>query len=133
MITVADSNVPVTPGSGVTIDTYQLAGGDHQQFIREVRGTAKGSLPNIPWTVTTAGLSSVIPADATRVGLILVSSASGIVWFRFDATIPTSTAYDWFMSNGDRWEVPLAFSQFAVSMAGQSAGGVILGAAATCA
>ena len=130
---MADSNVPITPGSGATIDTYQLAGGDHQQFIREVRGTAKGTLGNIPWTVTTAGLSNTIAADNTRVGLVLVSAANGIVWIRFDATIPTSVTYDWLLNPLDRWEVPLAFSQLAMSMAGAAAGGLVLGAAAACA
>lgn len=130
---MADSNVPITPGSGATIDTYQLAGGDHQQVIREVRSTAKGTLSNIPWTVTTAGLSNVIAADQTRVGLILVSAANGIVYIRFDTTIPTATTYDWLLNPGDRWEVPVAFTQLAVSMAGAAAGGLILGAAGTCA
>jgi len=30
---MADSNVPITAGSGTTIDTYQLAGGDHRQYV----------------------------------------------------------------------------------------------------
>jgi hypothetical protein len=130
---MADSDVGVTPGSGVFIRTFARGAGDLDQYVREARGTARGALGNIPWAVTTAGLSNVIAADVTRVSLVLVSAANGVVWARFDATIPTATTYDWLLNPGDRWEVPLAFGQLALSMAGLSAGGLILGAAATCA
>lgn len=130
---MADTDVAITAGAGTLIRTFGKVSGDLDQYVREARGTAKGSLGNIPWTVTTAGLTSTVAADVTRVGLILVSAANGIVWVRFDATIPTATTYDWLLNPGDRWEVPVQFGQLAISMAGQSAGGLILGAAATCA
>ncbi len=130
---MADVDIPVTAGSGTNIRAFQKASGDYDQYVREARGTAKGTLGNIPWTVTTAGTANVIGADVTRVGLIVVSAANGIVWVRFDGTIPTATVYDWLLNPGDRWEVPVQFAQLALSMAGVSAGGLILGAAATCA
>jgi hypothetical protein len=130
---VADVDIPITPGSGTNIRAFQKASGDYDQYVREARGTARGTLSNIPWTVTTAGLTTVIPADVTRVGLIVVSAANGIVWVRFDATIPTGTTYDWLLNPGDRWEVPVQFTQLAQSWAGAAAGGTVLAAAATCA
>jgi hypothetical protein len=130
---VADVDINITAGAGTPVRAFQKVSGDFDQYVREARGTAKGTLGNIPWTVTTAGLSAVIAADVTRVGLVLVSAANGVVWVRFDATIPTGTAYDYLLNPGDRWEVPLPFTQLALSMAGLSAGGLILGAAATCA
>lgn len=130
---MADVDIPITPGSGTNIRAFQKASGDYDQYVREARGTARGTLSNIPWTVTTAGLTTVIPADVTRVGLIVVSAANGIVWVRFDATIPTGTTYDWLLNPGDRWEVPVQFTQLAQSWAGAAAGGTVLAAAATCA
>lgn len=130
---MADSDIAISVGSGANIRVFQKGSGDYDQYVREVRGTAKGTLSNIPWTVTTTGLSNVIAADVTRVGLIITSAANGVVWLRFDATIPTSTTYDWLLNPGDRWELPLSFGQLAISMAGAAAGGLILGAAATCA
>jgi len=130
---MADVDINITAGAGTPIRAFQKVSGDYDQYVREARGTAKGSLANIPWTVTTAGLSNTVAADVTRVGLVLVSAANGIVWARFDATIPTATTYDWLLNPGDRWEIPLQFTQLAISLAGQSAGGLILGAAATCA
>jgi len=128
-----DVDIPISAGSGTNIRAFQKGSGDYDQYVREARGTAKGTLGNLPWTVTTAGLSSTVAADVTRVGLLLVSAANGIVWARFDATIPTATTYDWLLNPGDRWEIPVQFTQLAISLAGQSAGGLILGAAATCA
>lgn len=130
---MADVDIPITAGAGTSIRAFQKVSGDYDQYVREARGTAKGTLGNIPWTVTTTGLSAVIAADVTRVGLVIVSAANGIVWVRFDATIPTVTAYDWLLNPNDRWEVPVQFVQLAVSMAGAAAGGTVLAAAATCA
>jgi hypothetical protein len=130
---VPDADISITAGSGTGIRAFQKVSGDYDQYVRQAMGTARGTLANIPWTVTTAGLGSVIAADVTRVGLVLVSAANGVVWIRFDATIPTATTYDWLLNPGDRWEVPLAFAQLALSMAGAAAGGLILGAAAVCA
>jgi hypothetical protein len=130
---VPDVDIAISAGAGTNIRAFQKVSGDYDQYVREARGTAKGTLSNIPWTVTTAGLSNVIAADVTRVGLVITSAATGVVWVRFDATIPTITTYDWLLNPGDRWEVPVQFTQLAVSMAGVSAGGIILGAAATCA
>jgi hypothetical protein len=131
--TLPDVDINVTQGSGTGIRAFQKVSGNYDQYVREARGTARGTLGNIPWTVTTAGLSAVVAADVTRVGLVLVSAANGIVWIRFDATIPTGTTYDWLLNPLDRWEVPLAFTQLALSMAGSAAGGLVLGAAGTCA
>lgn len=127
-----DVDIPITSGAGTNIRAFQRSGGDFDQYVREARGTAKGTLPGIPWTVTTAGLSAAIAADVTRVGLIVVSNANGIVWVRFDATVPTAAAFDWLLNPGDRWEVPVQFAQLQQSWTGAAAGGAVLAAAAVC-
>jgi hypothetical protein len=130
---VPDADIAITAGAGTPIRAFQRGAGDFDQYVRAAFGTAKGNLTGIPWTVTTAGLASVIAADVTRVGLIVVSGANGIVYVRFDSTIPTSAAYDYLLNPGDRWEVPHEFAQLAQSWAGAVAGGSVFAAAATCA
>jgi hypothetical protein len=130
---MADTDVPITAGTGTLIRTFQKASGDLDQYVREARGTALGTLSGIPWTVTTAGLTSVIAADVTRVGLLVVSAANGIVYVNFGSSAPTSTSYHYLLNPGDRWEVPIQFAQLAQSWVGVSAGGTMQAASATCA
>ncbi|MFI7468151.1 hypothetical protein [Nonomuraea sp. NPDC049646] len=125
---MADSAVPITPGSGANIDTYQLAAGDHQQIVREARATA---VTTNSWTVSTTASSSQIAADASRVAVVMVSLANARVWLRFDSTAPTSTSHHWYLDPGDRYEVPPEMATLAVSMLGQAAGGTILSTLAT--
>lgn len=128
-----DVDIGITAGAGTNIRAFQKVSGDYDQYVRAAFGTAKGTLSNIPWTVTTAGLASAIAADVTRVGLVITSAANGVVWVRFDSTIPTLTTYDYLLNSGDRWEVPHEFVQLAQSWAGAVPGGTVLGAAATAA
>lgn len=135
---MADVDIPMTAGAGTLIRAYQRGAGDYDQYVREARGTAKESLgANVPWLMTTAGLTSVIAANTARVGLIIVNQANGILYVRFDATAPTPLAvpplYDYFLNTGDRWEVPVQFAQLAQSWAGAAAGGYVLAAGTTCA
>lgn len=115
-----DSSVPVTAGSGTNIDTYQLAGGDHQQVVRTTRATAAAAINT--WTPTTGGQASQIAADASRVAVLITNSSNVRVYLRFDATIPTAGTHHWYLDAGDRWEVPVELSTLAVSMLGASAG-----------
>jgi hypothetical protein len=130
-------DIPITAGVGTAVRSFQLAGGDYDQMVRQTMATAKGTLANIPWAATTTGTASVIAADVTRVGLVLVSAATGTVYLRFDGTIPTPSAtpplYDWYIAPGDRYEVPLAFCQLAISMVASTAGGYVLGVSGTAA
>jgi hypothetical protein len=134
---VPDVDIAITAGSGTPVRAFQKVSGDYDQYVREAGATAKGTLSNIPWLVTTTGLTTVIAADVTRVGLVLVSAATGTVYLRFDATVPTPLAtpplYDWYLQPGDRYEVPMAFDSLAVSMIGTTAGGYILAASGVCA
>lgn len=125
-----DSNVAITAGSGTLVDTFQLAGGDHQQVVRPAAATAV-SLNT--WTVTTTGQASQVAADLGRVGLLMVNTSTGRVYLRFDSTIPTSTAHHWFLEPGDRYEVPSALVALAVSMLGTVAAGTVLSCLATAA
>jgi hypothetical protein len=129
---MADTTIGVTAGSGTSIRAFSGAGG-LDQYVRQAMATAAGALNS--WTVTTAGQASQIAADVTRVGVLITSSAAGIVYLRFDATIPApaTPAYHWYLSPGDRWEVPLSLVQLAVSMTGSVAGGQILSLLATAA
>jgi hypothetical protein len=132
---MADVDVQVSAGTGTSIRCFQKGSGDYDQYIRECRATAKGTLSNIPWAVTTTGLGAVIPTDVTRVSLIVTSAATGIVYVRFDGTIPVpaTPAYDYLLNPGDRWEVPIQLCQLQQSWVGSVAGGSMLAIAGICA
>jgi hypothetical protein len=122
---VADSSVPVTAGVTGTIaniDTFAIAGGDHQQIVRMAKGTAEAENA---WTISTTASTSQIAADATRLGILMVNMGSGRVYLRWDSTAPTATVCDWYLEAGDRYEVPEYLVTFAVSMLGQFAGGTV--------
>lgn len=116
------STVPVTAGTGTDVKTFLDAASDHQQYVREVRADAE---TDNSWTVTTGGQTSQIAADINRVGMLMVSAATGRVYLRFDATMPSATNFHWYLEPGDRWEVPSHLVELAVSMLGAVAGGTI--------
>jgi hypothetical protein len=47
------------------------------------------------------------------------------VWLNFGSTAPTTAVHDWYLDPGDRWEVPIAWAELAVSMLGRTAGSVL--------
>jgi hypothetical protein len=90
-----DSNVPITAGSGTTVDTYQLTGGDHQQVVREAPASAAAAPAT--WTLATTGANGggtgVVAADLSRRWLCFTNNSSTAwVYIRFDTTAPASTA-----------------------------------------
>jgi len=87
---VADSNVAVTPGVGANVDTFQIAGGDQQQVVRE----APAATPGIDsWVLSASAATSKIAADAGRRAIILWNtSTNGTVYLRHDGTAPTTAA-----------------------------------------
>jgi hypothetical protein len=122
------SDIVIT-GTGVRAATNTAGGAD--QYVREARATAVGALNT--WTASTTATAPQIAADATRVGLLIVSAATGIVYLRFDSTapVPATPAYHWLLQPGDRYEVPIVFVQLAVSMVASVGGGVVLSTLAT--
>lgn len=89
-----DSSVAVTPGSGATIDTYQLATGDQQQVVREAPASAATAPTS--WTLATSGAAAQVSADLSRRCVILTNtSASGTVYIRYDGTAPSTAAGGW--------------------------------------
>lgn len=125
----ADSNVPITAGSGTTIDTVLTAAGDHQQVVRVAWATAAAAINN--WTIATTASTSQIAADINRVGLTIVNNGAARVYLRFDSTAPTSAIFHWYLDPGDRWEVPDSLARLAVSMLGTTASGNVLSLLAT--
>lgn len=119
----SNSSVAVTPSGSTLMKCFQEAGGTYVQYAREVRATA---VTLNSWTITTAGQASQVAADVNRTGMLMVNGGTGIVYIRFDSTIPTTTAYHWYLDPADRWEVPDQFVQLAVSLDGATAGGVFL-------
>jgi hypothetical protein len=127
---MADSAVAITAGTGTNVDTFQITGGDHQQVVREARATAVAAPSS--WTPSTTGTASAVAADASRVSMLIVNNSSSRVYFRLDATIPSSTVFHWYLDAGDRWEVPAELATQAVSMlAASSATGTVLSTLAT--
>lgn len=110
---MGNSSVAITAGSGTAIDTYAVAGGDHQQIIREARATT--GVPT-SWSPPTSGTASILAADESRVALLIVNNCNQRVFIDFDATIPTVTAFAWYLDTGDRWEVPKELVQLVISM-----------------
>lgn len=122
---MADSAVAITAGTGTNIDTYQLAGGDHQQVVREARASAESESF---WTASTTASTSQVAADASRVFMLVVNNSTGRIYLRFDATAPTSATngHHWFMEASERWEVPSELSALTVSVLAQIASGHVV-------
>jgi hypothetical protein len=117
---MADSAVAITAGSGTSIDTFAVTGGDHQQVVREARATAAAAINT--WTPVTTASTSQIAADASRVAVLITNASNVRVYLRFDSTAPTAATHHWYLEAGDRWEVPVQLSALAISMLGASTG-----------
>lgn len=91
---MADSSVPITAGSGTNIDTFQLAGGDHQQVIREAPASAAAAPSS--WSLSLSANTTLVAADVSRRCVILTNtSGTGTVYLRYDTTAPTTAAGGW--------------------------------------
>jgi len=88
---VADSDVPITAGSGTNIHTFLNGAGFHDQVVRESPATAVAAPTS--WTLAVVGTTSTIAADITRRSVILWNtSVSATVYLRYDGTAPTTAA-----------------------------------------
>lgn len=69
--------------------------------VRHAPATASAPVSN---TVgTTAG--SVLAANTSRAGLMLVNSGTTTIYLRFDGTAPTTSLYSWRLDPADRYDV----------------------------
>lgn len=116
---MANSNVPVTPGAGVAIDSHQIGSGDQQQIVR----TAKADTDNnVNWAVLTSA-TAIVSADENRVGVLVHNASNVRVYIAFNnAATVTSANADWYFDAGDRWDIPDPFCQLAISAIAASAG-----------
>lgn len=119
----AYSSVAITPGAGANAKTFLDAGGTVAQVVREQRASTVPAPAT--WTVTTAGASNVITANDDRVYLELANGSSGRVYLRYDATTPTATVFHTWIEPNERREIPIQMAHMAVSMAGDTATGVV--------
>lgn len=88
---MADSDVPITAGSGTNIHTFLNGAGFHDQVVRESPATAVAAPTS--WTLAVVGTTSTIAADITRRSVILWNtSVSATVYLRYDGTAPTTAA-----------------------------------------
>jgi hypothetical protein len=119
---MADSNVPITAGTGTSIDTYQVASGDHQQIVRDARGAA---ITHTDWALATTA-AVVVSASASCLRMIAVlQGATGRVFLRFDGTNPTTTVYQWYLEPDDRYEIPLELSTFNIRAIAENTTGTL--------
>lgn len=116
---MADSSVNITPGSGVSIDTYQIGSGDHQQVIRQA--LADATTGSSTWTVSTTS-ANPIAAGADRVGMLLYNNSNVKVYLGFTTGTVTAVNAHWYLDAGDRYEVPYAWVQLPVSFLAASVG-----------
>lgn len=114
----------LTMGTAGVVQTQQKGSAAHVQVVRDQPATAV--VAPVAWTATATGTSNVIAASADRTSYLIVSRATAEVWIRFDATIPTLAAHSWYLSPGDRWEVPNKWARLALSMAASANGGTVL-------
>lgn len=93
--------------------------------IREVRASAE---TETFWPASQTATTSVIAADVTRVGVLIVNNTTGKVYFRFDATAPTAATngHHFYLEASERWEVPEKWSCLAMSVIGSSAIGHVV-------
>lgn len=123
---MADSAVAITPGSGASIDTFQISGGDQQQVVREAPVVTAAAPTS--WTLAVAAAPSVIAADAGRRAMILWNtSTSGTVYLRHDGTAPTTAAggYHDKIPPGARLDVNQLLCPLAVSFIADIASGTL--------
>lgn len=115
---MANSSVPITPGSGVAIDSFAISGGDQQQIIRQATADTVSSAAPTSWTVSTSASTSQIAADENRVAMLVYNASNVKVYLRFDATAPVAagTNAHWYLDAGDRYEVPYGICQLAISI-----------------
>jgi hypothetical protein len=121
---MANSSVSVTPGSGVNIDTHQIASGDQQQIIRQVTSDTVSTAGNVSWPVSTTASTNQIASDENRVAMLIYNGSTVRVYLRFDGTAPLASGSNahWYLDAGDRYEVPYGICQLPVSIVAATAG-----------
>lgn len=121
---MANASVPITPGSGASIDAHQVGNGDYQQIIRHVTSDTVDTAPATAWTVSTTASQSQITANENRVAMMIYNASTARVYLRFDSVAPliAGTNAHWYLDSGDRFEVPFGICQLAVSIIAASSG-----------
>lgn len=114
----------LTMGTAGSVKTQSTSGGPHVQVVRDQPASA--AVAPVAWSATAAGTSTVVAANVDRTSYLIVSRASAEVWVRFDTTIPTLAAHSWYLSPGDRWEVPAKWARLPLSLAASADGGTVL-------
>lgn len=116
---MANSSVPITPGSGASIDAFQTGNGDFQQIVRLAKVNTDN---NNNWAVSTTA-QAVLSADENRLGVLVYNASTVRVYLAFNALATvTSANADWYLDSGDRWEIPDPWVQQALSAVAASAG-----------
>jgi hypothetical protein len=123
---VADSDVPITAGSGTDVHTFQNAATFHDQIVREAPATAMAAPTS--WTLSATGTTSTVAADITRRSVILWNgSSTATVYLRYDGTAPTTAAGGWHdqIPPGGRLEVAKELVTLAQSYIASAASGTL--------
>lgn len=119
---MANASVQITPGAGASIDAFQIGSGDYQQIVRQAAADSINPT-GTPWTVSTTA-ANPIPANESRVSMLIYNPSSVRVYLRFDSTAPLTSGSNahWYLDPGDRWEVPYGFTQMTVSIVAATSG-----------
>jgi hypothetical protein len=121
---MANASIPITPGSGILIDTHQIASLDHQQIVRTAKSDVLDTGSYTTWTAVTTASQNQIPASESRVGVTIHNASTVRVYFRYDGTAPVTSGSNahWYLDSGDRYEVPDWACQLPISIIAATAG-----------
>jgi len=118
---MANSSVAITPGSGVSIDSFAVGSGDQQQIIRHATSDILDGT-GTPWTVSTAA-ANPIAANESRVAMLIYNASTVRVYLAFNAAATVTAANaGWYLEAGDRFEVPYGLCQLPVSAVASTSG-----------
>lgn len=122
---MADSTVAVTAGAGTLLKSSLVdAGANHVQYVRELPADTTAAPGTWVLAVTA---TTIIAADAMRMGVMISNTGTARVFLRFDGSAATITlgGYHTYLDPGDRWELPEWACRLPVSAIAQTVGGTL--------
>lgn len=122
---MADSTITISAGTGTPTKTSLVdTSTNHVQYVREL--PADTSPAPGTWVLAVSA-STIITANADRLGVMIVHTGTARVFLRFDGSAATTAVggYHTFLDSGERFEVPQWAVRLPVSIIAASTGGTL--------